>query len=852
MLEEAETTILFKCDVLLPDGTLTKSKQAKEIKLRSCYNDIYKGSQTPHRHEVILGPVRPYFDYEKIADDAIKPDDERRSTKFALRTRLMNLFNITSPSQIHVYDSSGPYGEGKYKISFHFHIANNRYFESGLHLKAQIDRVVPAFFQETGFDTCVYKAAGKQQLLRIAGCSKIDSPHRALRYCDPKSFEPTVPSYDVWRNSLVTAFDPAKLDIYEVSLVRDRVSQPKPQQQPTVRCRYSVEEIRDLTRILGWENGQDWSWDYWSHLIWLLRNEADMNGIDLLPLAHEISAACTSKPCNPGDVDAQYEVSANREGDKLAIGTLIMLARQVDPEAVKAWFVKYGKAPVEEQEDDDAGEQKAFRSLLSSPFTDADFSKCFRRLNDSFIIYRGCLYEFTGHYWKAHESYTALENAVMAMYRPLQKHLLHHLDTSDKASRESYEKCSKQLMRLCNSASLNSIVAMVKKKITAVTAKNEPEIWDNDKYLLGFNNGVYDLRTGTFGPGHREQYISRICPYDYEEEDPTETAWLMGFINRVMPIEEERDYLLKCLSTGLCKQLLENVIFLVGNGRNGKDTIMNIIRRVLGNDLSYKAPASLITCTKIREGPNPEIANMHKKNLIIVDEPSSMLQLNCAAIKQVTGCETINARGIYSDVTTTTLSSTLFVLLNSLLPIDKPDDAIKERIDVIRFRSQFLTTESLAALPPDTEHVYPVDTYYKSDEFQNRATLPMLHLLLKYFSIFQEEGCCLTNKPMSVVEDSKQYMSDGDLFVCWFHEVYERTDDSNDYVQLKHIYDAFKQSDLWENMTKAERRKMTKSKMVESISRNPTLKLYFREMMKIRGEDNKVIRSVLRNYRQIS
>jgi phage/plasmid-associated DNA primase len=319
----------------------------------------------------------------------------------------------------------------------------------------------------------------------------------------------------------------------------------------------------------------------------------------------------------------------------------------------------------------------------------------------------------------------------------------------------------------------------------------------------------------------------------------------MDVIDKIMPVKDERKYLLKCLATGLDGKLLENIIFLVGQGRNGKDTIANVMHAALGDELFYNAPESLIT-EKPKTGPNPELAKMHMMRSVFIAEPGKRSVLNCAAVKRLTGCEIVNARGLYSSNMITRMCSSQFVMLNSLLSMDAPDDAMAHRIEVIEFRASFFEESKLAEIPEGTLYVHKVDKYYKSVEFIQRAKMPMMHILLRAYQQFHADGLRLTGRPASVIEHSRQYMAEADDFVGWFNEIFEMTPSENDFVKMKTVYDLYKRSDLYGNMNKNEKRRITKASLEKSIRSNPTLRQFHRERVHRSGID---VTSVLVKYR---
>ena len=77
--------------------------------------------------------------------------------------------------------------------------------------------------------------------------------------------------------------------------------------------------------------------------------------------------------------------------------------------------------------------------------------------------------------------------------------------------------------------------------------------------------------------------------------------------------------------------------------------------------------------------------------------------------------------------------------------------------------------------------------------------------------------------PERIKNLSKQYVLRSDEMYRWVIETYEPTDDKL-FVKLKDIFDLYKASDLYSNLTKLERRNLNKTAFSELISHHIALK----------------------------
>lgn len=114
--------------------------------------------------------------------------------------------------------------------------------------------------------------------------------------------------------------------------------------------------------------------------------------------------------------------------------------------------------------------------------------------------------------------------------------------------------------KLKNEGFKNQVIASCAKRF--IESKFEEKLDDN-KDLIGFDNGVFDLRPECFGfrPGVPDDYISMSVGYDYIEfkEDDEEIKDIMGYFKTVQQEDDLREYVLTLFSS-----------FLDGHNRNQK------------------------------------------------------------------------------------------------------------------------------------------------------------------------------------------------------------------------------------------------------------------------------------------
>jgi len=299
------------------------------------------------------------------------------------------------------------------------------------------------------------------------------------------------------------------------------------------------------------------------------------------------------------------------------------------------------------------------------------------------------------------------------------------------------------------------------------------------------------------------------------------------------------------LATGLCGKTLEKFINANGSGGNGKGVINELAEMMFGN-YAYNC-ANAVLLNPIKDGNNPTVASMKHKRIIFYREPDTTEQkkLNIATIKELTGGKSVNARMNYSNDTKTVLVGTHILECNERPKLSgRVDDAVVRRLIDIPFRSVFTSN-------PDEyfgEFVFKKNEHYKSTEFQNKMRCVLFRTLCGYWKEYTQKNENIDEFVCeSVKERTSAYLEANDELKSWFDEHYEKTDQRDDVLQLKDVYENFKHSDTWNNMSKRERRELSKKGFNEKVCGNIHFRKFFKEREKSKAVQEKYGIKEMRN-----
>ncbi len=209
-----------------------------------------------------------------------------------------------------------------------------------------------------------------------------------------------------------------------------------------------------------------------------------------------------------------------------------------------------------------------------------------------------------------------------------------------------------------------------------------PEDLDRDPYLLNCPNGTLELRTGKLREHRPEDLITKITAVPYRPDAPRE-RW-EKVLDEIQPESELRAYLKRALGYSICGDTGEHCLFLpYGTGRNGKNTILDPIVKILGEYATNCDPKILL-----RTGKNDHptgLADLRGRRLVITDEVDEGEELAEALVKRVTGNPTIKARFMRQDFFEFDVTSKIWMPANHKPDIKGRDEGIWSRIRVIPF-----------------------------------------------------------------------------------------------------------------------------------------------------------------------
>ncbi len=395
--------------------------------------------------------------------------------------------------------------------------------------------------------------------------------------------------------------------------------------------------------------------------------------------------------------------------------------------------------------------------------------------------------ELIGGRWElteqGHKLRSRLSNEIVDLYMYYQNKYQQKANMEEEGSEfqniynNRVANCSKVIIKLKDSGYKDKIM----KECREYFYDNKfTEKLDDQKHLLGFENGIYDLNKSVFRGGLPSDYVSlstkitlpipkSMIPISIEDileivkeiDNYDElNEGLNDFLKKVFPNDGVREYTMRFLSSCLSGEVREEKFyFWTGSGGNGKSKLVDMIELALG-DYSRSMDVGYLTTKKgSSSSASPELESIKHARFVWMSEPERTDTIYVGKLKLMSGGDKMTTRGLYKETTQFKPQFKIILMCNELPKLGGNDGGIWRRIEVVEYISKFT----------DDPRPSPANPYqYKADEqltkkLEQWNVLFMIKLLDKYRK-YDKEG---TKPPKEVKDQTKAYRTSNDIIANW-------------------------------------------------------------------------------------
>lgn len=308
--------------------------------------------------------------------------------------------------------------------------------------------------------------------------------------------------------------------------------------KPITYITYETDRIRELVSILSIERAENYS--QWMEVGWVLHN-IDPNSQELLEIWIDFSKK--SNKFKNGECEKLWD---NSKSEGLTIATLHYWAK-IDN------YQKY-----QEYKNKDINK---FINVSIKTQSNYDIANVLYKMYEYDFVY--CLddwYIYKNHRWNRENDGMSLRQKISTelcdkYFRIISDYnkLAGSEDVTEE-EKEEYKKKGIEVLEIVKKLKTTSFKENVMKECKELFCnKDFVKKLDNNQYLLGFNNGVYDLQKGELRDGRPDDYMEMSTEIDKIDFDETSDHWreLKLFINTVFFEEDVRIYFLTYFSSCL-------------------------------------------------------------------------------------------------------------------------------------------------------------------------------------------------------------------------------------------------------------------------------------------------------------
>ncbi|GAB4446314.1 MAG: hypothetical protein Kow0031_28980 [Anaerolineae bacterium] len=199
------------------------------------------------------------------------------------------------------------------------------------------------------------------------------------------------------------------------------------------------------------------------------------------------------------------------------------------------------------------------------------------------------------------------------------------------------------------------------------------------------------MATGSFRPGRPADYIRVAAPVLWAGLDAPAPRWEQ-FLQEIFAGDVELiNFIQRLLGYAITGQVTEHILPIFwGQGRNGKGTLIETIKYVLGDLAAPVSKSVLVGYNRNPDAATPYLYALRSLRVAWVSEIREGVSLNDDQVKWLTGGDTITARQLNANPISFKPRHTLFLLTNPK-PRANPDDyALWKRILLIPFTLSFV------------------------------------------------------------------------------------------------------------------------------------------------------------------
>lgn len=545
-----------------------------------------------------------------------------------------------------------------------------------------------------------------------------------------------------------------------------------------------IQEAAKLLQMISPTRAE--AYDSWMTVIWSLHNSFDGDPA-ALELAIKFSRQCPEK-FDESRLVSDWEHMVSRENG-YTLRTLHHYAKLDSPDRYRVYMAESMKKQVDQTTMSDGSHSDLAGMLL----------KLFGNIYVCTCIKSDTWYTFENHGWAKIEAGITLKEKISTTLVDVFANAANALATEKvELSRQGkdYESKSvgereKKILRIMSNLKMapfkNNVMSECRAKFYN---KRFEDILDKNKYLIRFKNGVYDLQNHIFRDGLPEDYCSLTLGVEYRvytETDP-KVMQVYDYFNKVFPDVSVRDYFMDISSDIFVGgNHHKKIWFWTGAGDNAKSVTETIFEKMMG-EYAVKLPTSAFTGRRTQSSSaTPEMSRLgNGVRWVMAQEPGKKEVFNIGLCKELSGNDTMYARGLYQEGKEIIPMFKLGIVCNDPPIVPDDDRAFWARIRLIPFEAKFCDDAPETFEEQLRQKRFPIDRSF-TDKVPDLLSA-FAWVLLERRKV---RGGAALNEPEKVKMATAAYRAKNDHYSSYIQECL--VEDAGKVITLTEVYASFKE-----------------------------------------------------------
>lgn len=401
---------------------------------------------------------------------------------------------------------------------------------------------------------------------------------------------------------------------------------------------------------------------------------------------------------------------------------------------------------------------------------------------------------FTSHIWKRMddgiELRAKISDEIVKHYETMGKEMFQKLASCQEHEKALYNEKLTRAQKLINNLKSAPFKNNVMKEAMEVFYNSHfNEKLDANPWLIGFKNGVYDVKTHVFRPGRPDDYVSKQLGVSYDitmDNNDQRVIDVLDFLEKIFPDTSVRNYFLDHSSDVFIGGNPQKLVAVwSGEGDNGKSVTQSLFEKMLGC-YSIKLPTSLIIGKRTQASAAcPELARTgNGVRWAVLQEPDQKDVINIGILKELSGNDTFFARGLYKEGSEITPMFKLTLICNEPPKLPYSDKAAWNRIRVVPFETTFTDDAPSSIAEQIKQKKFPKDPHFAEK-------LDGMTEAFAWFLLNHRKHLTKRIEPKKVLAATASYKRKNDIYRQFVEEII--IEDDGQVISLIELYSQFKE-----------------------------------------------------------